>query len=158
MIKDKLKNAHLYDRMHKNFPMVFEILQSLNLPELREGHIELDGDYVYINVSSADGRTAEEARLEAHSRYIDIQVPINEAETFGTADLSELTSPDGEPDEERDIIFYNDPIKRTITVNPDEFVIFFPNDAHAPLLECGAGHKKLVVKVSVKPNEEKPTL
>ena len=158
MIKDRLENAHKYDPLHRNFRMVFEILQSLNLSALQTGHIELDGEYVYINVDDAKGREAGEARLEAHRRYIDIQLPISESETIGVADVNTLTKPIGEFDQERDIIFFDDPINDFFTLQPGEFAIFMPDDAHAPNINCPAQHRKLVVKVSVKPNEEKPTL
>lgn len=158
MIKDSLDNAHRYDSLHRNFRMVFEILQSLNPAALQTGHIELDGDYVYINVDSAVGRTRDAARLEAHCRYIDIQMPLDEPETFGVADVARLHQPDGRMDDERDILFYNDAITSTVTVQPGEFVIFFPADAHAPLIDCSPNHRKIVTKVSVKPNEEKPVL
>lgn len=158
MIKDTLDNAHNYDHLHKNFRMVFEILQSLNFDALEEGHIELDGDYVYINVDTAKRRKANEARLEAHKRYIDIQIPFDEPETIGVANIATLAKPDGEFDTEHDIIFYNDPIKETITVDKGEFAIFFPEDAHAPNIDCPERHRKLVAKISVKPNEEKPVL
>lgn len=158
MIKDSLDNAHNYDHLHKNFRMVFEILQSLNFDALEEGHIELDGDYVYINVDVAQGRTKNNAKLEAHRRYIDIQIPFDEPERIGVAAIDELQNADGEFDIEQDIIFYNDEIKECITVNPREFVIFFPEDAHAPNIDCPKHHHKLVAKISVKPNEEKPTL
>lgn len=158
MIKDKLTNAHHYDHLHRNFRMVFEILQSMNFNALQDGHIELDGEYVYINIDTAEGRPMNEARMEAHRRYIDIQIPFDEPETIGVAPVSTLTQPDGEFDEGRDIIFYNDPISDSLTVNPGEFAIFFPEDAHAPNIDCPARHRKLVAKVSVKPNDEKPVL
>ena len=158
MIKDRLENAHQYDGLHRNFRMVFEILQSLNMKALQTGHIELDGDYVYMNVDDAKGRGAEGAKMEAHRRYIDIQLPIDEAERIGVAKVDGLKMPVDEFDEGRDVIFYDDEVKEFITVQPGEFAIFFPEDAHAPNIDCSECHRKIVVKVSVKPNEEKPTL
>ena len=150
MIKDHINNAHRYDDLHPNFRSVLEILQSLNLDALQPGHIELDGKYVYININTTNGQSKELARLEAHRQYIDIQMPLSGKETFGVKATNECLNPMGEFDFERDIVFYND--------SPTEFIIFFPDDAHAPCIDTDENHMKLVVKISVEPNKEKPTL
>ena len=147
MIKDKLINGHCYDSLHPHMRMVMEVLQSLNLSELKAGRIELDGNDVYINVDRVDGRSRSEARLEAHRRYIDIQVPISGPEVMGVMPVDVLKQPAEPYDDSRDIIFYDDEITRWETVGMDEFIIFFPEDGHAPLVECGCDHLKLVVKV-----------
>jgi len=158
MIKDRLENGHKYDELHKNFRMVMEILQSLNLQELQPGHIELDGKYVYINVDEVNGKSREEAKIEAHRKYIDIQVPISGSEVMGVMHIAELRDLSMPYDEEKDVMFFSDKITNWQTVEPGEFIIFFPEDGHAPLVECGEGHKKIVVKISVEPNNEKPKL
>lgn len=158
MIKDRLENGHSYDSLHKNMRMVMEILQSLNLQELQPGHIELDGKYVYINVDEVNGRSRGEAKIEAHKKYIDIQMPISGKEVMGFMPVSELKDVTMPYDEAKDVIFFGDRITHWETVEPGEFIIFFPEDGHAPLVECGTAHRKLVVKISVAPNNEKPTL
>ena len=158
MIKDHINNAHRYDDLHPNFRSVLEILQSLNLDALQAGHIELDGKYVYININTTKSTTKEEARLESHRQYIDIQMPLTGCETFGVRPTQECLSPIGDFDTERDIIFYEDAPSEFITLSKGEFVIFFPDDAHAPCINTADNHLKLVVKVSVEPNKEKPTL
>lgn len=158
MIKDNISNAHRYDDLHPNFRSVLEILQSLNLDALQPGHIELDGKYVYININETNSKTKEEALLESHRQYIDIQMPLTGTETFGIKPIQECLSPIGDFDTERDIIFYEDTPNEYITLNKGEFVIFFPEDAHAPCIDTINNHLKLIVKVSVEPNKEKPTL
>ena len=158
MIKDHINNAHRYDDLHPNFRSVLEILQSLNLNALQPGHIELDGKYVYININETNSKTKEEALLESHRQYIDIQMPLTDTETFGIKQTSECTKPIEEFDTERDIIFYEDTPNEYITLNKGEFVIFFPEDAHAPCINTTDNHLKLIVKISDEPNKEKPTL
>ena len=158
MIKDHINNAHRYDDLHPNFRSVLEILQSLNLNALQPGHIELDGKYVYININETNSKTKEEALLESHRQYIDIQMPLTGTETFGIKQTAECTKPIDEFDTERDIIFYKDTPNEYITLDKGEFVIFFPEDTHAPCINTTNNHLKLVVKVSVEPNKEKPTL
>ena len=158
MIKDLINNAHRYDDLHPNFRSVLEILQSLNLNALQPGHIELDGKYVYININETNSKTKEEALLESHRQYIDIQMPLTGTETFGIKQTAECTKPIDEFDTECDIIFYEDTPNEYITLNKGEFVIFFPEDAHAPCINTTDNHLKLIVKISVEPNKEKPTL
>ncbi len=158
MIKDNIRNAHNYDNLHPNFRSIFEILQSLNLNALQPGHIELDGKYVYININEINSKTKKEALLESHRQYIDIQMPLTSSETFGLKPTQECLTPISDFDAERDIVFYNDTPNEYITLNKGEFIIFFPEDAHAPCIDTTNNHLKLIVKISVEPNKEKPTL
>ena len=158
MIKDNIRNAHNYDNLHPNFRSIFEILQSLNLNALQPGHIELDGKYVYININEINSKTKKEALLESHRQYIDIQMPLTSSETFGLKPTQECLTPISDFDTERDIVFYNDKPNEYITLNKGEFIIFFPEDAHAPCIDTTNNHLKLIVKISVEPNKEKPTL
>lgn len=158
MIKDHINNAHQYDNLHPNFRSVLEILQSLNLDALQSGHIELDGNYIYININKTNSKSPKEAKLESHRRYIDIQMPLTSNETFGVKPIQECLSPIGNFDTERDIVFYNDTPNEYITLCKGEFIIFFPEDAHAPCINTADNHLKLIAKISVEPNKEKPTL
>ena len=45
-----------------------------------------------------------------------------------------------------DFTFYRDPVERVFTLSPGEFVIFFPEDAHAPCIGEGV-IRKMVAKV-----------
>lgn len=158
MIHDKLTNAHLYDDKHPNFRSIFNILQAFNMSAMQDGEIELDGEYVFIKIKQITGKTKEDAKLEAHKRYIDIQLPLNGSETFGYSHIESCKKPADDFDKEKDLIFYNDQPDDYITIEPGEFIIFFPEDAHAPDITGKSDHRKMIVKVSVEPNNEKPTL
>ena len=56
--------------------------------------------------------------------------------------------PQGEYDAEKDIEFFEDVPDSYVTVLPGEFAVFFPEDAHAPLIGTGEVHK-VVIKVPV---------
>lgn len=157
MIKDSLANMHLYDSLHKNFRSVFNIIEALNLDALKPGRIELDGNYVYINIENISGRSKESAPLEAHRKYIDIQVPLRRKETFGLRPAASCAHTLHGYDEEKDITLYNDMPDSYVDVDRGEFIILFPDDAHAPAIADGDLFK-MIVKVSVTPNMEKPTL
>lgn len=74
----------------------------------------------------------EKVQLEAHRRYIDIQLPLKGAEKMGWSALAGLKLPRADYDEERDLIFYGDAATTLITVKPGQMAVFFPEDAHAP--------------------------
>ena len=59
---------------------------------------------------------------------------------------SRCLQPHEQYDAEKDIEFFDDVPDTYVTVLPGEFVVFFPDDAHAPLIGTGAVHK-VVIKV-----------
>lgn len=125
-----------------------EYIENTDLNALLPGKHVLDGDNLSVNIVDSDMKTAQQARLEVHNRYIDIQVPLSKGETYGVKPRSECTSPDGEFNEANDIMFYNDPVEDTISAAAGEAVTFAPDMAHAPLI--GEGKiRKAIFKVAV---------
>lgn len=148
MILDTLGNAGLYESVHPRFKKAFDFLRNSDLDSLPFGKIELDGSNLFVSVVDIIGKTAEVARMETHNRYIDIQVPITGIETMGwiaVNNLKEVTQP---YDAEKDIAFFGDKAINFLTIQPYEFVIFFPEDGHQPGIAAGQ-HKKVIVKVLI---------
>lgn len=76
--------------------------------EIPQGHHNI-GTYDYANVETPTLRTREDAPMEAHRRYIDIHIPLDDSETIGwapTDTLTHIVAPGY--DAERDIAFYDD--------------------------------------------------
>ncbi|RPH92172.1 MAG: DUF386 domain-containing protein, partial [Calditrichaeota bacterium] len=94
------------------------------------------------------------ARLEAHRKYIDIQYIISGADEMGWKAVKECQNIDAAYDEGKDIEFYRDVPMLWKTVPAGSFAIFFPNDAHAPMVGQGEIHKA-VVKVLINDRKEK---
>ncbi|MBN1561105.1 YhcH/YjgK/YiaL family protein [candidate division KSB1 bacterium] len=141
MIIATLDQANEYVDMHPSFAKAFDFLRQENLANLPPGRYDLDGDRLYCTVSMDSGKTRQEARLEAHRKYIDIQYVIAGDEEMGwrpSAQCSDIHTP---YDDAKDILFYNDEIKTWSTVPPGSFVIFTPQDAHAPMVGKGEIHK-----------------
>jgi YhcH/YjgK/YiaL family protein len=89
-------------------------------------------------------------KLEAHRRYIDIQMVMRGSEKMGYAHISGAR-PKSMYDEAKDIIFL-DGNTDTLTVDATLFLIFYPQDAHMPALNVGAHPqqvKKAVFKVKM---------
>lgn len=148
MILDSLENIGLYTSIHARFKQAFEFLLNTNLEALPIGKIELDGSNLYASVVEITAKTAEEAKMETHNRYIDIQVPVTAAETMGWITVNQLKQSTQAYDTEKDVAFFADKASNLIRVQPGEFVVFFPEDAHQPGIATGQ-HKKIIIKVLV---------
>ena len=85
---------------------------------------------------------------EVHRRYIDVHFPLSGTEICGWSPLSSLTTPLVPYDEPHDRAFYPGPAQTYFTVQPGQFYICFPDDAHAPIIGEGA-LRKLVAKVLI---------
>ena len=123
-----------------------EFMRGNDLNALETGKHVIDGDNLFLNICDSTMKTRQQARLEVHDRYIDVQVPLSKDETFGVKARSECTQPDGAMDPEKDILFFNDPVEETVTVKAGEVIVFEPHQAHAPLI--GEGRiRKAIFKV-----------
>jgi YhcH/YjgK/YiaL family protein len=148
MILDTLKNGSKYNALHPRIKMAFEYLNAADLGNLALGKIELDGLDIVVNVVDITGKSADQARMETHEKFIDIQIPIGASETMGwkaKEKLNKLTSP---YNSEKDIAFYADKASVFVNVEPYEFIIFFPEDGHQPGIGEGT-YKKIIVKIRV---------
>ena len=146
MIIDTIENLGKYVAFNPLFADVVEFLKNNDLQTIEEGkHFIKDKD-LFVNIQVAKGKTQEAAVLETHIEMIDIQIPITCEETFGYTPLCDL--PDFEYNAEKDITKYGDTKAQTyVTVKPDQFVIFFPQDGHAPCIINQPEIKKAIFKV-----------
>ena len=146
MILDTLQNRERYYALAPRLRKAFEWLDTADIASLEVGRHDIDGDDIFVNVSELDLRPREQAALEVHNEYIDIQVLFGGEEEFGWSPRSALTMPREEFDSERDIQFFLDKPQTFYTVREGEFTILMSEDAHAPML--GQGHvRKLIFKV-----------
>ena len=125
-----------------------EYIENTDLSELENGKHLIDGDNLFVNIVDSQMKTPEQARLEVHDKYIDIQVPLSGEERFGVKPRKDCAEPDGEFNAEKDILFYKDKDWTTVTVKVGEAITFDPDTAHAPLIGEGTIHKA-IFKVKV---------
>ena len=151
MILDRMENWGLYSPVHEKFAEAFAFIQKAVAQELPVGRYELDGDRLYAMVQAYDTKLPENARFEAHRRYIDIQYIISgvEAMKFANIGKMEVSVP---YDEAKDCAFYRDNVQAAVAVlGAGEYAIFFPQDIHMPGVapERPSAVKKIVVKVKL---------
>ena len=146
MIKDNLKYCALYKGVNPGFPAAFAFLKEAMTTPKEVGRYEL-GDGVFALVQSYDGKPADQCKIEAHKKYIDIQCVLKGKELFGVADLSTQTLYE-DKFAEKDVAFYHGEVD-LLTLTDGDFVIVFPEDAHRPQQGDGSHISKVVIKVPV---------
>jgi YhcH/YjgK/YiaL family protein len=148
MIIDTLENAGKYTSLHPRFAKAFDYLKSIDLNTIEPGKYEIDGRDLHASVSAKEGVQAADAKFEAHNSYIDIQVCISGKEGMGWKPRAKCVDPKSEFNTEKDVIFFNDQPDMYFQLTDGQFVIFYPEDVHAPMIGDGV-IKKLVVKVKI---------
>lgn len=146
MILSTIEHAKRYHAIHPAFEQAFDFLLRNNLNELEPGNQVLDGDLLFCSISKKGGRRREEVKLEAHRKYIDIQYLINGSEVMGWSPTADCHRVCKEYALEKDIEFFDDTPVSWINVSSGSFVIFFPEDAHAPMVGDSEIHK-VVIKI-----------
>jgi YhcH/YjgK/YiaL family protein len=147
MIFDYIKNIDKYKNLNPRFEKAFGFIQSADLENLSVGKHPIEGDDVYASVS--EYKTKTEGYLEAHVKYIDIQIITKGTEQIGFFGLTDQVVQD-DYDEEKDIAFYFGDCEHLI-LQPGLFAIFFPKDLHKPGISVHEPIevKKIVIKVKV---------
>ena len=146
MIFDTLKNIDLYESIPvdvKNF------IHSLT-PDIELGRVELlNGNYV--NIEKYTTKPVEQAKFESHKKYTDIQILLSGKEKIYFTDNNNL-SVSVKYDSVRDIIFYSDKVDNYpfAILDGSNFVIFPPDEAHAPQVSSDICENVLKVVVKIK--------
>lgn len=148
MITDTITNAARYAALHPDFAEAIHLLQTLDFAALPDGQVPCKNPNIRLFVGSEPMRSKAEAKPEAHLKHIDIQVPINGSEIYGWIDAGSLKNGLGY-NEARDIEFFACECETWLTVDVGGFALFFPNDAHAPLVGNEPTIRKAVFKIRV---------
>ena len=146
MIKDNVRNSALYEGINPGFPIAFAFIKEVIASPKEVGRYDLEKG-VFAFVQSYDSKPAENCKIEAHKKYIDIQFVLKGKELFGVADLATQALYE-DRFEEKDVAFYHGEVD-LLTLSDGDFVIVFPEDAHRPQQGDGSHVEKIVVKVPV---------
>ncbi len=149
MIVDTLKNGPKYAGLHPLFAKAFDFMNQNDIAALENGTIQIE-EGLKVIVSTANGKTRETslAKFECHDKNIDIQVCVKGLETIAWKPREKCVIPNGDYNPEKDVRFFNDTPDMDFQLTDGQFVIFYPDDVHAPMI--GEGEiKKLVFKVKI---------
>lgn len=148
MILAKLSDSARYEGVHPALSMLFNYVKEHNLLSAQSGKLSLDDENLFINVVNPTLMTKEAQKLEVHRQYIDVHIPLSGPEIIGVRHISTLGEPDAPFNEEEDCAVYTAPATNYIVVEPGDFLLVFPEDAHAPIIGSGKLHK-LIAKVKI---------
>ena len=144
MIFSNIKYAKRY-----GFEKAFEFLK--NAKELEAGKYPIDGDKLFAIVQENVPKKPDEAKFEAHKKYIDIQYIISGKERIDFSPLEDM-SVLAEYNPEKDVSFLSGEARSSLILKDGDFAVFFPEDAHRPGIEAEESQKlirKVVVKIKL---------
>jgi len=147
MIIAPLTAADRYLPMHPALAAAFAFLRQVDEKTFDAVRFEIDGERIYADVAAVPGRGRDGAKFESHRQHIDIQFCYEGTDEIGWKDAAELSAPVSYSPE-KDSAKYADTPDYWFTLNAGMFVIFYPEDGHAPL--GGAPEmtaKKVIVKI-----------
>lgn len=147
MIIDSLENVKHYRYLNGRIKKAFEFLEEIDFETIEPGKYNVEGDEIFAIVSEYNTKKKEDAKPEAHERYLDIQYIVKGKEYIGYAPLEDQEV-NIAYDPEKDLVFYHADLDY-IKVSEGMFALFFPTDIHAPGAEIAKLErvKKVVVKV-----------
>ena len=153
MIFDRLSDCKKYYILGDRIKRGFEFLLNSNLKDMVDGRYEIENDKIYANIQSLKTKPIKDKKWEAHRKYIDIQYVIKGKEKMGFAILDDFNKTVEEYDIDKDITFLDTDKNyyNYINIQEGDFIIFYPNDVHAPMLAYDEPEeiKKVIVKIAL---------
>lgn len=149
MIFDKITNSELYFSESTAWQTAIAFIEAL-APDAAEEKHNLMGDDMYAMITRYETIHPEFAILEAHRKYVDVQILLSGHETIECYQVDDLLV-DRPYDPNKDAEFFVRPTSSParVTLSPGLFAVFFPKDGHSPQLLVKEIQmvKKVVVKI-----------
>ena len=146
MITDHLSRLGRYRGIHPALDTAIRWLEENDPAQLPNGHTEIDGQRVFINVMDANLRPAEGAEFEYHRLYADLQIDLTGSEYWAWTTRAEATGPF---DETADCGFAAGPEEPSGLLGEGRFALFLPGEYHKPscISPVSDALRKAVVKI-----------
>lgn len=143
MIFDKMSNFEKYVSVNEGFKDVFEFMKKTDLLALPLGKQPIS-DRVYLNRQQYIGKEEVDKKYESHIDYIDIQIVLKGVEKNNYS----FTAPTPAEINAKDCYFTEAEKDAVLTLDSENFVIYFPNELHKPCLKVNEERvEKIVFKV-----------
>jgi len=149
MVIDKLKNSDLYCFENQRIKTALEFLAKTDFSKIEDGKYEIDGENIYYIKTKYLTKQTEEAQLEAHKKYIDVQYVLKGSEKIGYLPFNNQNV-FKEYDDENDYMLFDEDCSYLVFTE-GMFAILFPEDLHKPGIKTENPEevKKVVIKVKV---------
>jgi biofilm protein TabA len=148
---NKKELAICYFKNRERWDKAFAFLKNSDLTKLEPKRYDIDGDNLYATISESMTKNEEDAKFEAHRKYIDIQHVIIGSEQMSITPLTGKKDELAAYDPAKDVEFMTVNGTSSFEATPDKFFIFFPSDIHRPSVKIGENKmvRKVVVKVRI---------
>ena len=143
MIVTNLNNTERIETLHPLFKKLFDYVKTHDILNTPCGRIDIDGDNLYINNVNPECIPAEKQVLEVHRDYIDVQILLQGKETIGWKALEDSKEEVKPYEKDGDCALYSDTPTTWIHLVPGQLAIFFPEDAHSPVIGEGKIRKMI---------------
>jgi biofilm protein TabA len=153
MIKKTLGCSIEKTELPGNIKNALTAFEKIDLSFVKEGTYLLEDGSRFIFSSYETRRYGDQVKVEGHKKFIDIQIIFEGEETIGVLPANEIENKsdyDGIDDIWTAEVLVNS--TEFLNLKKNDFLILFPNDAHAPQLAVGNVPlyvKKGVIKVNV---------
>ena len=145
MIISSMKNRQSVLNFFPQLDIVFDYIVNNISEKTLDGKYDITNE-IYAIVQACNPKPKNEQVLEKHKKYIDFQYVISGKEKIGWKFFDKTFKLLKKYNSKNDISFYSNTPDTFITLKKKEFVIFFPEDTHAPLC-CEKPVKKCIVKI-----------
>ena len=158
MIIDSIENRSSYNGISPYFDEAFAF--ALTLADKEPGRYDCDAfpaGKVYAVVQEGDTQPFEDGLIEAHRRYMDVQIMLGGGEAVWYTDIKPLHE-EVPYDEEKDIIFF-EKSGQPVQILPGMFYAVLPQDGHMPCRNMNGAsngisdrtshYRKIVLKIAV---------
>ncbi|MGY3724883.1 YhcH/YjgK/YiaL family protein [Granulicatella balaenopterae] len=149
MLFDNIK----YSENYKSSPIIYRVLNELkkiNLENFPESSIVYEQDKLFANPVTLTSKPEKDCIYESHKKFLDVHYILEGVEGIATAHPDALFVKDAYQ-EDKDIAFYTGNENGRYYLEPGDFLICWPSDAHkvAMMKDQPTHIKKIVVKISV---------
>ena len=149
---DEIKKQLMEEfKMEQKLARALEIIEDLDWETVESGRYDVD-DELYYMVQEYETKYPEQARYEAHEKYVDIQYIVKGVERMEFAETSKLKVTE-RYNPEKDVKFLEEPkVIDASIVEAGDYRIFYPEDAHRPGLcvnNTPAKVKKILAKILI---------
>jgi YhcH/YjgK/YiaL family protein len=148
MVADRLSNAAQYRSLSPRIAQALDFISRPDLASLENGKHPIDGENMFAMIVRTRTQPIEEARWEAHRRYIDVQYMVRGTERIGVGHISQFVQEPYDPELE---VTWLSGDGDFLTFHEGMFMIFWPEDGHLPrvMVNEPADVIRAVVKIAV---------
>lgn len=146
MIIGTLFSPGTYPPLHPLLERALDAIRRIDPATAVSGTTSLVENDLILMISRPTLKLPEKARLEIHRDMIDLHAPLSGPEGYAWKPRASLTDPAEPYQAAKDARHYLDAADTFLTLNPGQFALLFPDDAHAGCIGHGE-LLKIVVKI-----------